>query len=208
MNQDRFIPTPFPKRVIQDKFPEKYPIFWGPNQRILEDGKYVEPSGFISNRALIVPKIVRFIHDAHQEVANADECELFGPTHIDAFARPATPAYGERPWALTGSIGTWFPDATDWFASTVVIVKRPDPDPGFGATEFVANMPVSDALANGYLEYYQFAVTLTWGRDGILTTTTLLLDHVPVIVYSSDRPHLLESLTCANYPTGCPCEGP
>lgn len=40
------------------------PIFWGPNQRILEDDKYVEPEGWKFNETLTPPFVVRFIHDS------------------------------------------------------------------------------------------------------------------------------------------------
>jgi hypothetical protein len=212
MNDYRQLPRkgPAAPKLIQDKFPQAYPMFWGPNQRILEDDVYVEPSGFIPNRLLSPPKVVRFIHDAHTDTPHHDDCVLVDFTHIDAFARPATPAYGERPWSLTGSAGTWYPDATAWFATTVSVVQRPDPDPGFGGTvPYDLAMPVSEALDQGFLEYWMFAIEFTWQTtSGYITSTQLYYSNsVPVIVWTSDRPHLLMNIECAGVPPGCPCTG-
>lgn len=53
-----------PQSPLQYYFPEDRPIFWGPNQLILEDAVYVEPSGWKFLEALLVPKVVRFLHDS------------------------------------------------------------------------------------------------------------------------------------------------
>lgn len=62
------VPTSGPNsrtnRVIQYKFPESEPIFWGHDQRIAEDRQYVDAANWFNNETLVTPKIVRFIHDA------------------------------------------------------------------------------------------------------------------------------------------------
>jgi hypothetical protein len=80
MNKPNQVPRRLPdkRKVIQYKFPRTAPIFWGPGQKIKEDNVYVEPSDWIDNETLIPPKVVRFIHDAHEEQVNAPslQCHL------------------------------------------------------------------------------------------------------------------------------------
>lgn len=90
---------PAAPRIITDGFPEEYPIFWGPNQRILEDDVYVEPSGFVHKRYLTQPRIVRFITDAHEVDATPKPSCTWERFYIQAF-------YHRIPNTLSGE-GIW-----------------------------------------------------------------------------------------------------
>lgn len=102
-NQYKQVPRrgPDKRKVITDAFPESDPIFWGPNQRILEDDQYVEPSGFVDNRSLIVPQVVRFITDAHEEDATPQPSCTFEKGHL--FTVPAVPVFSVNFRRVIGS---------------------------------------------------------------------------------------------------------
>lgn len=59
-NKDQGIPfSKYPKRVIQQLFPQDKPIFWGPNQNTIFPGTYNEPSGWNPNELLEIPRVLR-----------------------------------------------------------------------------------------------------------------------------------------------------
>lgn len=72
--------TRTPQTLFKYQFPESRPIFWGPNQLILEDGVYVEPSQWRYKELLVVPRVVRFIHDSSDVDSGTS-----GPEYIDSF---------------------------------------------------------------------------------------------------------------------------
>lgn len=132
MNQFKQVPRPFPNRVIQDKFPSLYPIFWGPNQRILEDDVYVEPNGFVDNRSLIVPQIVRFITDAHEEDATPKPSCTFEKGHL--FTVPTVPVFSVN---FRRVIGTTFLGGAYWLDWAGAAANPSLDDPGRGQNQFI-----------------------------------------------------------------------
>lgn len=207
MNQPTQLPVKGPPsfgKLIDDNFPEAYPMFWGANQKILEDGAYVKPTGFIPNRILIPPKVVRFIHDAHEErpESNCERPESGAPLSVTAFAERIVPENGERPWpGFFLYEGTWYPDATVWLAKPVDLIFEDDD----GNEYLYDTIPVSQALAEGYIQYRSWFIQWYWMIDGIMVTSTEEVFDEPQISWSSDREHWLTTPSCSVYPTGCEC---
>lgn len=229
MNKSRQVPRPFPRRVIQDKFPEQYPIFWGPNQRILEDDKYVEPSGFKSRRLLNPPKVVRFITDAHEEEATSQFSCTYEPGHIyESFSLTTAVfavGYTRKPNTQMGDGGIW------WDGVGNYLEQSDTPYPGPGLTQYhdavslnllivqpdidviypdnhVENKPFAQALGAGHTRIVLIFLWWRWfdNTPAFLGETLRMITPLPhpdglVGLSGTD----VDPRCPEDYFTGCPC---
>lgn len=237
MNQYNQVPRKFPDRqkVITDKFPEADPIFWGPNQRILEDGKYVEPDGFRHNRALEVPKIVRFITDAHEEDATPrPSCTyepgfLFDvPAGIPVFSISFRRVIGARmdggKWWIDCPAATLDPNA-DTFGRGVaqdinaltgeLVIVQPDvnlrdPTIPFGYPGSVVPSTFAHVLASGNAEVCGYTLTWRWYTvpSHALIGQTFRFSPADLIPWPGNEllsPVNTNPICPTDYQLGCPC---
>lgn len=206
MNQNQYeqVPRrgPDKRKIITDGFPETDPIFWGPNQRILEDDVYVPPDGFVHNRILAPPTIVRFIYDARQEYVD-DLCTTTAEDfRIWYHAIPVNPAMGSLPWVATAVDGEWWPDK-DTSSKTVEVLTL---DVDGNAVVYNPAMVVDDAIDRTYIKYDYWRVEVDFTRsDGSIGVASFTTTDEPRISWTSDRAHLLIDIPCSAYPSGCAC---
>lgn len=113
-------------------FPKEYPIFWGPNQRILEDDVYVEPSGFVHKRYLTPPRIVRFITDAHEVIAEPQDVCTFEKGHI--YPVPGFPIFAVN---FRRVIGTTFDGGAYWVDCNEAMSDPGANPPARGLTQYI-----------------------------------------------------------------------
>jgi hypothetical protein len=201
--------TPGERRIIKHKFPQEYPIFWGPNQRILEDDVYVEPEGWISNVLLNPPSVVRFIHDAHEETVDPDpfSCHLARYEEWIFIGR-----VNEVPYTA-GNPGDYWPGSP-------IVYGMYSPD----ATVWNTMVPIF----NGTLEQYQVQILIPWNvghariysrnykffwanQDNEEFAITEYIDQgldtssPPLYWYPADVPSRPFPVCPRDYPEACPC---
>ncbi len=128
-----------PNTVLAYSFPEDKPTYWGPNQRILEDDVYVEPSGWKFNETLSHPYVVRFIHDAHEEEATPEPSCTYELGHVyESFGPIPVIAAGYR-----RKIGTRMAGDAYWLDHPGAYLNESMESPGRGQSQYHSGIDLS-----------------------------------------------------------------
>lgn len=204
MNQPNQVPRRLPdkRKVTTYKFPQGFPIFWGPNQRILEDNKYVEPTGWTFNELLQVPHVVRFIHDAHEEQINVDPlvCHLCRFEEWYFIGRVAEVEYS------AGNPGDFWPGSPIVYGPPPQVWDQLVPIVNGGVE--VYKVPIIIPWSVGHARIYARNYKYYWcnQHNTEFYLTEYIDDGQPVNYYPADVPFNGFPLCPRDYPPVCPCQ--